>query len=905
MHCHCLLFQDYYGQVVTGSWATTAAPAVVRLESANAIGVVLGGLDPADGTASFAGLRLRGPSGSSFNLSFSALTRYRPLTPLAPSTVTVRPCQLNEYLDPGTRDLCVNCSAGSYNLIPTHTECPACPAGATCSSACLANATCTHSGFEYAGFIVPGDGNWHSSMFSDQVIGCPKASSCAFSARQEQLQRLQVTVRDAFYRQQYLQALGRDPGPRSSQTQRHRALAERRTTSSEAPPSLGNPPPTLTQSPARPLAFAAAWFARGARSLLDATTPPPPTTQAPNPPTPPTPTSPATPTPHPPPPTTPHSSPAPASSPPPQQPPSPPPTPGGGSTEGVRDAANPAALDRTGLARWRWCRRSGSASLREPARRDDEGPVGFMCHVEKGFAAPQHDGALLCVDRHVERAPGRQALRGRITLESLRPLAVSPHARPLVALGCPDGSSRGTGRQAAAFQRQAQVGHRARTMLVDGRDAQLQIRGDGCARRAIEAAAQGMTSRVGASRGAQKLSEREPAAEGAESARPVLSLFHDNRSPFLEDAHCAKRVVVRILLSNLQVLGLLRNVPHLYPTSVQTFLAIASQVSSFGSAVSLDCSLPDHHRTVSKATIRTLINILAPLYVTAAAWVGWALWSLFLYHHARISAMGQAGGGSPAAAVRDTLQALARFLPMILVVVVFFFYPSAVQSLLEIFDCVVIDSGAPSSPLMARADLSYGLFWRQDYSQQCYVGAHNTLAMALGVPGLVLLAVGWPLICAVWLYTKTNKLYTDPALIGTFGFLFEGYQPRYCWWESVVTLRKLLIAVLVVFLHGLKNEGLELLIVSMVLGGALVLHLRYMPYEYGYMNYLEFLSLVTCTLTVLFSLFFGDSQDKLVLTAVATLVFFVNAVTLVIFADSIVRASWHMLLQQLLLAPEV
>lgn len=35
---------------------------------------------------------------------------------------------------------------------------------------------------------------------------------------------------------------------------------------------------------------------------------------------------------------------------------------------------------------------------------------------------------------------------------------------------------------------------------------------------------------------------------------------------------------------------------------------------------------------------------------------------------------------------------------------------------------------------------------------------------------------------------------------------------RYCWWESVVTLRKLLIAVLVVFLHGLKNEGLELLV---------------------------------------------------------------------------------------------
>lgn len=44
--------------------------------------MVLGGLDQSDGIASFTGVRLRGISGASFNMSFSAQTRYRPLEAL-------------------------------------------------------------------------------------------------------------------------------------------------------------------------------------------------------------------------------------------------------------------------------------------------------------------------------------------------------------------------------------------------------------------------------------------------------------------------------------------------------------------------------------------------------------------------------------------------------------------------------------------------------------------------------------------------------------------------------------------------------------------------------------------------------------------------------------------------------
>lgn len=69
-------------------------------------------------------------------------------------------------------------------------------------------------------------------------------------------------------------------------------------------------------------------------------------------------------------------------------------------------------------------------------------------------------------------------------------------------------------------------------------------------------------------------------------------------------------------------------------------------------------------------------------------------------------------------------------------------------------------------PIQARAGLSLGGYWRQDYGQQCYTGSHQALAMALGIPGLVLLAMGCPLACGLWLYKNTDKLYLDPDFTG-------------------------------------------------------------------------------------------------------------------------------------------
>ena len=108
----------------------------------------------------------------------------------------VRACAFGEYLASGTRDACSPCEEGTFNLAPSATECSPCPDAASCGAlapavAAFIAAASTRpplvtaaaaggvSAIEGAlasgllpateGFLLPGDGAWHSSCFSDRV----------------------------------------------------------------------------------------------------------------------------------------------------------------------------------------------------------------------------------------------------------------------------------------------------------------------------------------------------------------------------------------------------------------------------------------------------------------------------------------------------------------------------------------------------------------------------------------------------------------------------------------------------------------------------------------------------------------------------------------------------------------
>lgn len=37
--------------------------------------------------------------------------------------VYVRPCTIGEFLDPTTKDMCIGCPLGTYNMMPAATQC--------------------------------------------------------------------------------------------------------------------------------------------------------------------------------------------------------------------------------------------------------------------------------------------------------------------------------------------------------------------------------------------------------------------------------------------------------------------------------------------------------------------------------------------------------------------------------------------------------------------------------------------------------------------------------------------------------------------------------------------------------------------------------------------------------------
>jgi hypothetical protein len=51
--------------------------------------------------------------------------------------------------------------------------------------------------------------------------------------------------------------------------------------------------------------------------------------------------------------------------------------------------------------------------------------------------------------------------------------------------------------------------------------------------------------------------------------------------------------------------------------------------------------------------------------------------------------------------------------------------------------------------------------WRLDYSLSCYRGQHGVLTYALGVPGLLLIALACPLVTAWWL-AYNHDSHEDP-----------------------------------------------------------------------------------------------------------------------------------------------
>ncbi|DBA86799.1 TPA: hypothetical protein ACH3X2_005382 [Trebouxia sp. C0005] len=185
---------------------------------------------------------------------------------------------------------------------------------------------------------------------------------------------------------------------------------------------------------------------------------------------------------------------------------------------------------------------------------------------------------------------------------------------------------------------------------------------------------------------------------------------------------------------------------------------------------------------------------------------------------------------------------------------------------------------------LSRANWPLG-YWVPDMSKPCFTSWHLRLSLPLGVPLLVLVCVGIPLLPYLLLAPYKTQLQT-PAVKIRIGFIYRSYKPDFWYWDSVVLVQTLALATAQVFATAL-NSYFQLTVMLMILmvGGVALPHFQ--PFKSSQSQRVQVLGLFTVTATATGSLYFLDSgkvASHAGLNAVGILLLLLNVAYLLLVA---------------------
>jgi hypothetical protein len=299
-----------------------------------------------------------------------------------------------------------------------------------------------------------------------------------------------------------------------------------------------------------------------------------------------------------------------------------------------------------------------------------------------------------------------------------------------------------------------------------------------------------------------------------------------------------------------------------------------------GQTLSLDCWLFGYipQGRLPLAVQRQLVYFLAPVFVLLAVvallWLSWAMgrWLLPLVWQPEKGADQQ-----PA-------KLIMRKMPVALLVMTFYAYPTLLRASLSFFACLRINRVPPEVQLPpgAAAPLNHTLgYWVSDISQQCFAGYHKAWALGLGLPSTLLWCIAVPVAMGVGLFLCQDKADRD-SFREHFGFLYRSYRPERMWWEAVWAARTVVLTLVSVFAIPLERyfAVLSLLVVFLV---SAVLQNVFQPYAFPTLHRMHMVStscLVVTTLGALAMLAY-DIQESTALKLRITIAVFVMVVNVV------------------------
>lgn len=213
------------------------------------------------------------------------------------------------------------------------------------------------------------------------------------------------------------------------------------------------------------------------------------------------------------------------------------------------------------------------------------------------------------------------------------------------------------------------------------------------------------------------------------------------------------------------------------------------------------------------------------------------------------------------------------------VYVFFLFYTMLTKQIFESFNCQYIGQ---DTYLLAS-----------DTTIECYKGKHIPI-MLVSVLFLALYTLGLPVSSAVAITLLRKRIAAElagkrmPKVKGMLGFVYDGYEQNFLWWESVVMLRKaFVVAVIVFFCNDAYLQALFAAFVGLV---SLVTQTSFMPFDNFSHDVIESvgLFLIVCTMggSLAFSYIEGKvtklTRDEILKNAIAVLLVGLNALFFVV-----------------------
>ena len=166
-------------------------------------------------------------------------------------------------------------------------------------------------------------------------------------------------------------------------------------------------------------------------------------------------------------------------------------------------------------------------------------------------------------------------------------------------------------------------------------------------------------------------------------------------------------------------------------------------------------------------------------------------------------------------------------------------YPKFIRGFFQLFSCTRFP-GESVSRLVGALDVT------------CYSDEHRSWILSLGAPVGVVIIIGFPFL-GLWKLVKESRRgrLGEAHVLGTVGFLYDGYQPHLYFWDIFTFIRNIALSAIIVFLNysdeAPYQQGLAALFVFIVCG---TLHVMLSPYQDTALNYLEGLGLMVSMMTL-------------------------------------------------------